>query len=107
MDVSAQVADLTARAETLVRNETEVRAALPIVELVSDDLTRILSGKLANFQVHSVNLSTRSSFERTDRTVNIGRYYTSWPIKFGILEGWQKSVKSSATSSRCSGEQVS
>jgi len=56
------------------------------VELVSDDLTRILSEQLPNFQTLSVNFCTRSSFERTDREVNIDLYYTSRLIKFGNLE---------------------
>jgi len=46
-----------------------------VLELVSDDLARILREKLPNFL--PVGFCTRRSFERTDRVANIDLFYTS------------------------------
>ena len=71
------------------------------VELVSDDLTRILSERLPKFQSLSLNFCTRISFERTDRVVNIDLYYTSGLMMFGSFEVFrQKSVQPSETGLR-------
>jgi len=48
------------------------------VELVSDDLTRILS-EIFQSSKKKVNFCTRSSFKRTDGVVNIDLVYTSHP----------------------------
>ena len=56
------------------------------LELVSDDLTRILPEKLPNFQTLSVIFDSKSSFKRTNHAENIDLCYTSWLIKFGSVE---------------------
>ena len=48
-----------------------------LLELASDDLTRILPKKLPNFPTLLAGLCTRNPFERTDRVVYIDLYYIS------------------------------
>jgi len=89
------------REEIALVDACRLRCWIRFLELVSDDLTRILSEQLPNFQTLPVNFCTRSSFKRTDHVVNIDLYYTSLLIKFGNLEEvfWTKK-SSEASSSR-------
>ena len=67
------------------------RRSRSLLELFSDDLTRISSDKLPNFQTLSVNFCTRISFKRTDRAVNINLYYTSSLVR--LLALWPRNPR--------------
>jgi hypothetical protein len=71
---------------------------LAVSELVSDDLTRISSEQLPNFQILSIIFCTSSSFQRTDRVVKIDLSYTSHQMSAlyvpSSLEGGFKHVSS-------------